>query len=207
MLHSLVKGAWWVSRPGFWWGLGMAFWLGCGQDREGPLGVEGRLLLGPYLAGNRPPCSLARRISVVCRRWGPLHPDYEQALVYACSAWTRRCGMPPASSAVWLSRSGWHRGAAEVGLVRRLLCEHVFYCIYGSAAAELVALSGAVRQRARVGAGPDHGELDAVRVRPGGRGPRARPGARGRLLRGGEGLPLGLVPAAARTRRRLTVVC
>jgi NTE family protein len=31
-----------------------------------------------------------------------------------------------------------------------------------------------------------------------GRGPRARAGPHGRVLRGGEGLPVGLVPAAAR---------
>jgi len=60
-------------------------------------------------------------------------------------------------------------------------------------------LPGAVRQRARVGTGQDHRELGAVWLCPGARGSDRRTGrACGRLLRR-EGLPVGLVPAAART--------
>jgi hypothetical protein len=102
---------------------------------------------------------------------GPPHPDYEQALVYAVLSLDETRRVPSLSSAAWPSRSGWHPGAAEAGTVKRLRSEHVFYSPYGSAAPELVVLSGAVRERARVGTGPDHGELDAVRVRPGRRGP------------------------------------
>jgi hypothetical protein len=173
--------------------------------RAGPsLGAEageGSALRGPYLAGNRPPCSPARRISGACRRWGRRTPTMSRPWCTRCSAWTRRCGAPSPSSAAWPSTSGWHPGTAEAGTVNWLRSEHVFYSTYGSAAAELVVLPEEVRERARVGAGPDHCQLDAVRVRPGSRGPRERPGPRGRVLRGGEGLPVGLVPAAARTGR------
>ena len=47
MLLCPVKGPRYVFRPQFF-GSGMMFWRGvagvCGQDREGPLRVEGKLL-------------------------------------------------------------------------------------------------------------------------------------------------------------------
>jgi hypothetical protein len=64
-----------------------------------------------------------------------------------------------------------------------------------------VVLPGAVRERARVGAGPDHCLVDAVRLPASGCGAGARPGARGGVLRGGEELRVGVVPAEARARR------
>src|SRR5690242_2538819 len=60
---------------------------------------------------------------------------------------------------------------------------------------------GAIRNAASEdtsGAGTDYGLLDAVRVRPGRGRPRAWPGVCGRVLRGGEGLPVGLVLTAPR---------
>ena len=69
--------------------------------------------------------------------------------------------------------------------------------VQGVSVIALVVLPGAVRERARVGAGPDHGDVDAVRLPAGvGRAP-AWPRAPGRVLRGGAGLPVGVVPAAA----------
>jgi hypothetical protein len=76
----------------------------------------------------------------------------------------------------------------------------MFYLSDGGASSRLVEpeLPGAVRERARLGAGEDHCELGAVGVCPGAGGSDRRTGgACGRLLRG-EGLPVGVVPAAAR---------
>jgi hypothetical protein len=62
----------------------------------------------------------------------------------------------------------------------------------------VVVLSGAVRERARVGARTDHRELGPLRLRPGTGSWYAGPGgpSGGGLQR--EGLPVGVVPAAAR---------
>src|SRR5690348_7166894 len=62
----------------------------------------------------------------------------------------------------------------------------------------MVVLPGAVPERARVGTGPDHSVVGAVQL-PGGAGcVRGRCGrAPGGVLQG-EGLPVGVVPAAAR---------
>jgi hypothetical protein len=62
----------------------------------------------------------------------------------------------------------------------------------------MVVLSGALRERARMGTGIDHGQLGSMRLRPGAGGRHAGPGGApgGALQR--EGLPVGVVPAAAR---------
>jgi hypothetical protein len=60
-------------------------------------------------------------------------------------------------------------------------------------------LSGAVRERPRVGPWSDHGVVVAVRLRPGARGERRRgAGASGGVLRGVAGVPVGVVPPAVR---------
>ena len=63
-------------------------------------------------------------------------------------------------------------------------------------------LSGAVRERPRVGPWADHGVVVAVRLRPGGRGERGRgAGASGGVLFGVAGVPVGVVPAPVRAAR------
>ena len=70
---------------------------------------------------------------------------------------------------------------------------------YGGAAARLVVLSGALPERPRVGAGPDHGVLVDVRLWAGGGRERWRGGgASGGVLRGVTGLPVGVVAAPVR---------
>jgi hypothetical protein len=72
----------------------------------------------------------------------------------------------------------------------------------GGAAAGLVVLPRALPERARVGTGPDHRVLGAVRLpaRPGRQGADRRwPGrAHGGVLQRCAGLPVGVVPAAPR---------
>ena len=66
----------------------------------------------------------------------------------------------------------------------------------------MVVLSRAVRERSRVGTRPDHGQLVAVRLCPGGGRQRRRgAGAHGRLLRGVARVQVGVVPAALRAAR------
>ena len=63
----------------------------------------------------------------------------------------------------------------------------------------MVVLSGALRERARVGAGPDHGVMVDVRLRSGaGCWHTGAAGAPGGVLRGIAGLPVGVVPALVR---------
>ena len=63
-------------------------------------------------------------------------------------------------------------------------------------------LSGALRERARMGAGPDHRVLVDVRLRPsGGRERTGAAGASGGVLRGVARLPVGLVPGRGMSRR------
>jgi hypothetical protein len=74
---------------------------------------------------------------------------------------------------------------------------------YGGAATGVVVLPGAVPERARMGTGPDHCVMGAVRLRGGAGRVRGRRGrAHGGVLQRGAGLPVGVVPAAACARRR-----
>jgi hypothetical protein len=77
----------------------------------------------------------------------------------------------------------------------------VFYSTHGGAAAVLVLLAAGVRERARVGAGRIILSWMPCDCPPARAAREHGPGAHGGVLRRSAGLPVGVVPAAARPGR------
>jgi hypothetical protein len=110
-----------------------------------------------------------------------------------CANWTARRNRRSSSSGRRRSAPSPYREAPSPSPYK---CSN---CPYGLGSPRLVVLSRAVRERPRVGTRPDHGQLVAVRLCPGGRGERGRgAGAYGGVLRGLAGVQVGVVPAAVR---------